>query len=206
MKLFKKASRATTTTKPVNNGDKEPANSNKLLRSHPSQEFVLPGCLLVGEQIITVDSEVTDSDQSFDYGGWTSDASSETTDSSTSSDDNSASDHLSLFEQLVAEEAASVLTSDDGPIPSVVSEDEDCIIEGFLFRKTTICFGHIDVIELGMTMGQHPACLNGPAVCLSSELVNRTRLQVEEYELLKDRSIRRTRRQLYISTMDRQRM
>jgi hypothetical protein len=201
------------TMKREDKGGKEQANNSMCdhLRSYPSAQVwvLLPELpeLLFGDErkssTVIVDSSISDEESTRD-----------TTDYETDSDDDddSSSD---VFEQLVLEEdTASVVSSrrrkstSDGSILPVndTVDDGGCSRKSLTCRKTTtIQFGHIDVIELSMTMGHHPTCRNGPAVCLSSELVSRTRLQLQDYELVKSKS-RRTRSQLYISTVDRQRM
>jgi hypothetical protein len=193
-------------------GGKEEANNSMCdhLRSYPSaQVLVLPELLFVDERkkssTVIVDSSISDEESTRDTTG------DETVGSD--DDDDSSSD---VFEQLVLEEeAASVVssrmrksTSDGSPLPvNDTVDDGGCSRKSLTCRKTTtIHFGHIDVIELSRTMGHHPMCRNGPAVCLSSELVSRTRFELQDYELVKSKSRRRTRSQLYISTVDRQRM
>lgn len=76
---------------------------------------------------------------------------------------------------------------------------------GFFQRASSkVRFGYIDIVEIDMTMGNHPQCKEGPAVQLSSNVRSRRHFKVSEYELIKPSP--RTRYQLYLSPQQREQM
>ncbi len=64
-------------------------------------------------------------------------------------------------------------------------------------------FGFVEVIELCMTFGDHIECTHGPAVCLSSTVVNRESFGITEFQYRKEN---KSRRELHLSASDRRRM
>jgi len=64
-----------------------------------------------------------------------------------------------------------------------------------------VSFDNIEIVELSMTLGDHPFCSEGPPVQVSNEVQSRTTVHVDDYE--HRRSPRRDPDDLYLSSMER---
>lgn len=88
----------------------------------------------------------------------------------------------------------------------VVLDDEAILIPRAHHRRRRLRFGFVNVIELTMTMGDHPECKKGPPVCLSSHVQSQRVYEIDAYEAAKKTRRTRTRRQMYLSVETRKRM
>jgi hypothetical protein len=68
-----------------------------------------------------------------------------------------------------------------------------------------VVFGTIDIVELIMIQGDHPSCKYGAPVQLSSDEQGRTKMDIDEYQILHP-SPRRSRKELYLTSVQRRRM
>lgn len=74
-------------------------------------------------------------------------------------------------------------------------------------KKHHVRFGTVEVVELFMTLGDHPECTHGPAVCLSSNVFSRGKYEIDDFQFQKlQQGKNKTRRDLHLSVADRRRM
>jgi hypothetical protein len=77
------------------------------------------------------------------------------------------------------------------------------VFHGHKFNKMAIkqkrvYFGSIEIVELAMILGDHPACRNGPPVQTSWNAQSRVSVNLDEYELT--RTPRRSIQELRLSS------
>jgi hypothetical protein len=65
-------------------------------------------------------------------------------------------------------------------------------------KQKKVCFGSIEIVELAMILGDHPACSTGPPVQTSWDAQSRFCINLDEYELT--RSPRRSIQELHLSS------
>jgi len=77
------------------------------------------------------------------------------------------------------------------------------------FQKLTLMkhvhFDSVEIVELAMIRGDHPACKVGPPVQISWEVQGRTKMTVEDYEAGRD-PIRKSLEDMRLSSSDRRSM
>ena len=69
-------------------------------------------------------------------------------------------------------------------------------------------FGSVEVIQLCMTMGDHPKCTKGPPVCVSADVLSRATFKINEFLSKKETHLgkSKTLKDLHLSVGDRRRM